>query len=240
MRNQILDEILIRPATKFDILSIAVKRIVTDVNGVIVSKNTLPANMQSDYPVYLFNEFDRQGGYNLSQKNTPIQGAEKFFGSFVWGVGNSYFWGFTGLSEIQNELNSGDLVNVYTDDLTAPNYFVFIVQTSSNNGLGSIIANTKTDDFNERFGKINTDRLQYYSDNVNQYNIDLQIMKVDMLGNVKADAIQPYSSKTVDYKQNQFIQIPLELPINQYYGVNTYMSFDTNALQFNFRIKKIF
>lgn len=223
------------PSFKLDVLQITVKRFYTDVLGTIVDKSTVPAALQVNLPFYVFGEYDRLGGYQLGLKNTPPPNTVKFLQSFTYGIGNPFFYGFTGLSDIQGQLSIGDLVQVYTDDLNAPNYFIYIVQSSpGNRSLVSILANLTALPYDPDYGYIRVKGVDYYTENEEQWKENLKFLKYDMLGLVSSDGVSPYVWKNSKTINDQFIAVRAKFRLDQYIAINSYMLYDTDAITLTF------
>lgn len=227
------------PLYRKDSLQIVVKRFYTDVNGTILDKNdaAIPDALKVQMPVYLFGEFDRQGAYYLGLKNLPPQPGVNFLLSFVYGISNPFIAGFSGLSDIENNIAIGDLVNVYTDDLNAPNIFIWMVQHIDGRSLGSIMQNLPSLPVDPQYGYLKIFELDYYADNENQWRENMQYITYDFLGLVKSDNLQPFTYKTPLSYQNGFVAIRMESTLSQYLGLNTYMLFESDSITFNFLVK---
>jgi len=238
MQREQFNEIMSAPVAKDGAFSIEVKRIYTDVNGTVVDKSAAVSALQSDFPVYMLGEYDRLGAYYSAQKNLPLKSGYDYLNTFVWGYGMPFFFGFNPLSNIQLYLKPGDIVTVFTDSLTAPNNFVFIVLTSSKRSIASLVANTKTELRDLRNGRISVKALQYFTDNQPQWYQTLQVLKSDILGDAKSDNIEPYLYQTPKTFEDNFIQIDWNFVLNQYVGINTYMLYATDRLYLNFIIKR--
>src|SRR5690606_41844598 len=93
-----------RKPEKLETIGIQVKRIYTDVDGVILDKTTVPASLQIDFPVYLWGEFDRLGAFYIANRLQPVNPVVSMLHTGVWGSGaNPYFYGFSGLSNIETQ-----------------------------------------------------------------------------------------------------------------------------------------
>lgn len=225
------------PPYRRDSLQISILRIYTDVNGTIVDKATVPAALQVDFPVYVFGEYDRQGAYNLGLKNTPPASTTFYLCSYVYGINNPFFFGFSGLSDIQGQLEPGDLVTVYTDDLNVPSYYIWIVQRCPDKSLGSILTNLPALPYDPDYGYIRARYFDYYTDNEEQWKENLKLISYNMLGNVKSDGISPYAFKPAITINNQFIQVRVKFRLTQYFGIQFYMLYDTDNITLNFQIE---
>lgn len=242
---------LYEPVAKKDSLQIIVKRFFTDVNGTIIDKTdpAVPAAMQVNYPVYLFNEYDRKGGLFWANNVLPPKGDAKLLCSFIWGNTNPMFFGlFSGANDIQNEIHLGDVVTVYTDSLVIPSVFVWIVQSANRNSLGAIYSNL---DSHTHFTlpmlgapvdsvHMETTALKYYTDVVDQWKQVFSFNKISPSGAVQIkNNLSAWNFKKPTTINDQFINIPaFDLSLDQYIGIFFNMLFDTDSIEFEFILKK--
>lgn len=229
---------MLEPQYKKDALQIVVERFYTDVDGVILAKTdpSIPAALKTDFPLYVFGEYDRAGAYFLGLKNTPPKVGSYFYQSIVWGTGNTVF-GFSGLSDIENRLTPGDLVTVYTDDVNAPSCFVFIVQSCSGKSLASIMQNLPNLPYDPDYGYIRVMNMQYYTNNFDQWKENLQYIQYDFLGLVQSDGLSPFAYKPSVTINDQFIDIKNKFVLTQYLGINTYLLYTTDTMTLTFMVE---
>lgn len=223
-------------------IPIIIKRFCTDVDGQLIDKATLPANMQVKYPVYMFGGFDMISGYKAAHNICPPILGANYLCSFVNGFPNTSFGiiGITGLNEIQGQLNLGDIVHVFTDSLQAPNYFVWVVQsTNAIGGLGSIITNLMTDQKDNRIGRLFFYELLITDGTYNQWKVSMNFTGFDNLGNFTNDSIAPSTFKNPLSLIENVIRMNIEYVTNQYMGINTYIDFGVDQYSLDFNIKKI-
>jgi hypothetical protein len=219
-------------------IPLEVNRYFTDVNGTIVDKALVPAKLKVNYPVYLFAQFDRNGGYRKSQQITvPVNGTY-FLMTFTQGV-NSPFLAFTGANNIKGKLNSGDVVLIYTDDLENPNYFVWIVITCNTVSFASILANTETIQDDRKLGVLYLKKTNYYVTIREQFEQALVYASYDNIGNFRSDSIQPniFLSPFVD--QQGFLTLETPYKIDQYIGMSFYMVFNCDKITMDFIVTKL-
>ena len=237
--EKILLDKLQKPMKEAGSIAINVRRFYTDVQGVIIDKSTVPAALQVPFPVYIWGEFDRQGAYFIGNRILPPSLSTPFLQTFAWGAGaNPYFFGFTGLSDIQTQILPGSLVQVYADDLLAPNYFIWIVQSVSKASLASIVANSVSERPDGRFNGLDVERVQYFTDNPDQWNNPIFVWETDLIGNIKQDSFSPYIFRTPKVSGTNFIEIQWRFPVNQYRGSCVSMLFDTDYLLLDFKFKQ--
>lgn len=214
------------PLDTKDSFTIKVRRFFTDVDGQEIAKGLVPLSLQKDYPVYLFNMFDFDGGNRIAANETPPLDGYFFIRSFIKNTGYD-FTQFSGLNNVSNRIDTGDLVYMYADDPYNPNYFVWIVQSISNRSLGSIINTFPTKGFHMQ-------NISMFADNEAAYFKSFGIIKSNPLGVYNFNQITPISFKTVDYQQSGLIVLPLNMCLDMYVGFTTYMTFNTDTLSFEF------
>ena len=222
-------------------IPISIQRFFTNVDGTIVAKNTVPLALQVKYPIMLLGEFDKDGGYAIALQNVPPAPGTRYIMSFVNGSGNSSMsiTGFSGLNDIQGKLSVGDIVHVFTDDITNPNYFVWLVVKSTYGSLASIIGNTKTTQKDFRFGQLVAKEINFFVDDQSQFNESIHFTRADNLGTWKDDPIQPYIFRNPFTEEQGFITIKSDITIDQFQGLNFYMVFAADNLTMDFKVKKI-
>lgn len=231
-----MKKIMLQPNWKVDRLSIVIERIFTDVNGTILDKNTVPASLQVEYPLYVFNEFDRQGAYYLALKNTPPKPGYEYLCNFIYSVNNPFFFGFSGVSDIQRKLKPGDLCLLYTDSVLNPTYFIWIVQRTPNRSIGSIMNNLCNLPVEPKYGYLHVSEFDYYTENVNQWNQDIQVIHANYLGLIHSNNAAPGIYRLPKTFDNGFVQVKSRFLLNQYIGLNMYILFDTDSMNFNFKL----
>jgi hypothetical protein len=220
-----------------------VRRFYTDVLGQLVDKTLVPASLQVSYPFSVLGEFDRVGGYKQALLSaTPPTIDTYYLGCFINGTGiNSFsFTGFSGLNQIQGNLLTGDIVQVYTDSLVSPTYFIWIVQQSAIVSLGSIVANTKSTQKDDKFNRLYVKSMIYTTSNQNedQWNEAIHTTRLNNIGLAKDDTIMPTIWKTPYTYQTGILEIGLNFWVDQYLGLNTYIRYGTEDIQFILKLNK--
>lgn len=225
------------PILKKHTIPIKIKRFYTDVNGVIVNKALVPAALQINFPVYLFGDFDRSGGYNIGKQVCPPLAGSFYVGSFTHGQGVPFLY-FNGLSNIYEQIKIGDIVHLFADSLAVPTYYIWIVQTLVKNSIASIVSNTETAQKDGSIGKIFVDQIYYFSDTILQWDEPFHITRMDNVGQYLDDQLQPYVYKNPDTVQNDFLDMVYSFKLDQYIMISTYMIYEANEISWNFQIKK--
>lgn len=219
---------------------VIVRRYYTTVDGTILDKNdvSIPAGLKVAFPVYVFSQFDRNGGFKKSLQVRPPQGISKYYMSFVQGI-NSMFLSFTGFNDMMAIVQPGDVVEIFTDNLQSPNFFVWIVMSCESVSLASITANTESMQPGGQLGSLYLKEFNYSTDNENQFNQPIFYVKYDTIGNYTYDQLNPNQQLTPNVQQPGFLRIPAGYKLDQYIGVNFFMNFEANFLQMDFIVNKI-
>lgn len=216
-----------------------VKRFFTDVNGTIVAKATVPVGMQCEYPFYLFGDFDRQGGYSIGLRTVPVVNGNAYLMTFVNGHGftSANIVGFSGANTLQGQLSVGDIVHVFTDSTQNPTFFVWVVIQNNAGSLASIVGNTDTTQRDGLIGPIYLQSFRYTSDNSFQFDYPFYFIRYTNIATWKSDQVQPMMFKDPFVEQLNFIEVQTEFDLNQYISVGQYFLFDTEEIQFNFKLR---
>ncbi len=218
-------------------INVTIKKYFTTVDGAIIAKTAAPAVLQADFPVYMLGNFDRTGAYNVGQKTIPPPRGTYFVATYSHGFGLPFLL-FTGLNEVQNLLKFGDIVNIYTDSLTAPSGFVFIVQSASQGAIASIISNTQTVQDDGKIGQLWVENVSYKIDNVIQWKYDWRVVKIDNTGTPDSKVVNLTPYRSPFDKLTDYILIPVRFMATQYVGIYFSMAFECDLINFNMRIAK--
>ncbi len=223
-------------------ISIKIKRIVTDVNGTIIADSGVPAALQLKYPLFLFGEFDRQGGYKQGLSFCPPESGSAYLMSFVNGFGttSANVIGFSGLNQVRAEMLVGDVVSVFTDDIQNPTYFIWIIQQNTNASIASILANSKTTSKDDKFNRMYVESYLYSTrnSNVRQWDEPVHITQVNNLGIPKDNNYNPNIYLPPTQYLSEFLEIKQEFKVDQFLGLNTYILWATSGITFNFKVKR--
>jgi hypothetical protein len=224
--SKLLD--MLDTTAKEDNLQVNVKRYYTDVNGLIVDKSTVPSNLQVKYPFYLFHKFDKVGGFRIGQQVKKATGGSFYY--YTYDVDMSFdYWQISGSNNIKNQLRSGDTCILFTDDVTAPNYLVWIVISCPLQSYSSIV--------NSLPNNIEVKDFLYIADNTINYNEALHFNRVTPVGIYEDNQYQPLAFKTRETVSQDFIAVKLSFKLTQYLGIFSYMSYNTDSIQFIFNLK---
>lgn len=224
-------------------IPVLIKKIYSDVDGLVIAKNTIPATLQKKVPVFLLGDFDRQGGYKIGLQSVPPDANLKYLLTFVNGNGFSFanIVGFSGVGTIHQHIKTGDIVSVFTDSLTAPGYFVWIVIQNTYASIASIIGNSETLQNDRRIGPIYVHEINYIADNNAQLSEAIQIVHYSNIGTWKANQIDPLGIFRTPFDvQTGLVRIALKpFPLDQYLGMNFNMLFATDNITMDFKIKTV-
>lgn len=217
------------PKEKRKSFRLDIRRFYTDVNGQILDKSTVPDALKVKIPVYIFGNFDKDGNYFIGQKNFPIDNNVLTY--YYTETYKGYFdqLSFSGFNNLQDQLRTGDILQVYTDDIKAPTYFVWIVISGEQRAYSSILAHPANQSvFNTK----------YFSDSELQYLENLFYVKIDEVGNYKIDSINPFVFKNRYYGADGFIDIHNKFSITNFFGIYFYYKFDTDLISLIFNYEK--
>jgi len=225
-------------------IPLKISRYYTDVNGTIVDKALVPVNLQVRYPITLFGQFDRNGGWKKSLQAVPVTPGTYFLMTFTSGI-NQPFLAFTGANNIKGKIGLGDVVNVFTDDLENPNYFIWFVLSSDTVSLSSVVSNTESIQNDKRIGVLNLKEINYYFAGsteaiiLEQFSQPLNFLNFDNIGNFRGDDIQPSMFLNPFVRQRGFLTISTPFQIDQYKALVFYMVFNVDSIQMDFIVKKL-
>lgn len=229
-----------KPLLKRHSIPVDIRRYFTNVDGTIQAKAGIPAILKTAYPFYLLGYFDLKGGFSTGLKSLPPQPGTFYLTSFIEGstLTSAQITGFSGLNDIRSKIRTGDIVHVFTDDLTAPNFFIWIVQSSRNGSIGSIVANSDTLKSDEKIGPVFIDHFQYFTDQPdNQWNVPLYFTRSSNIASFQFDQVQPYIFKNPNTQQDGFIRVACRFNLDQYKSIGTNFLFDTESISINFQIQ---
>lgn len=209
---------------------IEVKRLFTDVGGEIIDKNTLPAELKTKTPFYLFGAYDFNGGFFLANsQNAPVGGWFYSF-SFIQGVNLTPLFGI-GLNQIRQFIKNGDLVHVLTDNLDAPTYFCFTIIHANNAGYGGLLADCYVKPL-----LINS--FNYQPETLDQYNEQLLFIFNDKLGRIKTQSVEPRIYLSSMNYQDLLLFMPVKMEVNTHISMCSYLQFQNDTIIFNFNYSK--
>lgn len=224
----------LKPSSIFDGFPILVRRYFSDVDGTEIAKGAAPAAMQASYPVYMFGNFDMNGGFRIGNGQCPAPAGTFYVLTFIYGIGQTFLPFNGGLNTVKNKLLIGDVIHIFADSLDLPTTFVWIVQSNPNSPLGSVIRNLET-----VTGILPVEKFQYFADSNAQYGEAFRFDKSNRVGDFREDQHNPNVFKSPDFtNQNNFIDVRLKFKLDQYLGINFYFQFATNVINFNFLINK--
>ena len=189
---------------------------------------TLPTNLQTKLPWFMFGKFDYDCNYkNASHTLNPIPWV--FIGCYDR---SEVRFLFTGLNNFQSVMKSGELSLLFTDDLINPSYYALTVLSSQGGGLTGIIQNAE---FYAPYFDL------YSNNNTNGFNDDydksLLLMEVSKFGvAVKTDFLplsRYYDPNT--RPNNQKLGVNKDFTANYYNVLGGWIGFNTTAYYVDFR-----
>ena len=207
-----------------DTFPVTIKKFYTDVDGVIIDKSTLPPNLQVELPFYLFGKMDKDGSYKIANESTPVKESTWEYFKFV--IASTYdFQLFTGLNTIKGQILTGDYVFIYTDSFDTPTYFCYIIITSGQRSYASINDSLYLEG-------ITIDTIVYQSSNVAQYTESMSLIILNRTGLYKDNQFNPIDFRDPYIRQDDIIRMKLQMLLSRYIGINSYILFDTDTINF--------
>jgi len=232
-----------QPLLKTHSIPVTIKRYFTSVDGAVINKAVVPAALRVGYPFWTFGYWDQKGGYSTGLKVLPTQGDAKYLLSFVEGaaITSQQITGFTGLNTVRTRIKTGDIVHVFTDDLDAPTYLIWVVQSCRNGSLASIMGNTDIGDMNDlEIGHMEVPYFQYFTDNPNgQWFEPVRFTRSSNIASFRDEQVMPYIFKSPKTEQDGFIRMECIFGVNQFQTIGTYFLYATEEIQMNFTIKTL-
>jgi hypothetical protein len=225
-------------------INFTIKRYYTDVNGVIQTKASVPAVLQTKYPFFLFGEFDRQGGYKQGLSAVPPMAGTYYVCTGVNGMGWSTFsvLGFGGINDLQGKLLVGDIVHVYTDSLSAPTYFIWVVQSAAVASLASILANSKTTQKDDKFNRLYIEEINFSAlpnTDFIQFKEPITEIRLNNIGLAKTDSINVLGTYETPYTYlRNIIIMPIKFKVDQFIELGSYFVYDSDSIQYLFKMLK--
>jgi len=207
-------------------LSIIIKRWYTDTSGIIVDKSLVPSVMQKPMPFWLMNIFDKNGSYLIqSTIKRPYAGVYYLYTETIGSYLN--FLNFQADSDIKKELKLGDVVHVFADDPTLPNYFCFIQLHSDDVAYNSFLSNM--------IGKAyHVTQMQYLTDNNNNWNQCINVTSENDFGLYSDRQILPLNYRDPYNYQDDILIMKMDENLTDKTGLSSFMLFETNFIQLNF------
>lgn len=219
-------------------LALNVRRITCDSNGVIIPDGVVPAAEQKAFPFHLFGAFDYASGYPLADTIARERSNSNLFTVYVHGIGTPLFY-FNPLATINNQIKKGDLVFVYVDDLNNPNTFSYVIVSALQGGFASLIlqSNISQIDDNGHWGAFKFFEIGYAWQNDEQLNQPIYLVRSRFDSGYKYDTLDPLAFRYVQQKNDlNVISIPLEIVLNQYIGITSFIAFENSVLNLSFNL----
>jgi hypothetical protein len=238
-----LNAIMAKPLQRNAGLQIGINRFFTDINGTIISKtdpSVIAAGMDIEFPIWMFGQFDRDGGYRVGNQITPPlklstgTGLAQYLGTFIAGLDLPFLFA-TGINTVRHTMALGDIAHVFTDSLDIPTVYCFIIQSGKSAALASIMGNAIASE-NE---KIYVKGLNYFfaSEANLQFIRNMNVTRIDHVGSFENFPTNILGSVQVFDKQ-AFAYFPIKFTVDQYNLLSTYIPIEIDTLQFSFIINK--
>jgi len=218
---------ILPPLFKTKSINLQVKRFFTDVDGQIIDKGSVASNWQRDYPVYMLGDFDRVGGFNLSQSTLHQPNGIKFLMTYVHGLQQPFLYS-SGFNTVQLNFKLGDVITIFTDSFDAPTGYVWIQQTALSGALSSIISNIEQ--------HIHVKNISLQVDSTDQLEFDWQEVNFMPSGIYQSSPLILAEFRQPNFKLTDYILIKKDFKLTRFKGFNFLFSFSSNYMNINFRI----
>lgn len=202
-------------------LAFTITKYYTDANGDIIDKNTLPASFQIKLPFYLFGQFDRQSHFATSRKVVPTIAPWIFYNFYV---SNSYdFLLITGANGIRSRIGTSDLVFAYTDNVTNPTYFCWVVISGTTQNIASI--------FDDCDNSLKAQHLLLdYTGNTSNFVEDIFFIVQDKMSDYKTQSFTPEQFVRPQQDNPNQSLIGLTFRNSKYLSLASYIEFESDLL----------
>lgn len=235
-----------RMATKRFEVQAKIKRYTTDPLGVIQAPAAIPVSQRKNLPFHLFGEFDRQGGYAVANMvtNPHINGYYDndifYLATYVYGI-NSPFILFNPVSDLNQNLSPGDIIHLFVDSLTAPNFYHFVVISAGKHlaGFASLVSQSNISQIDDKtgfWGSFKIAVIDYIFTNRIQVKQPLFTIQTRFDGVYQKQQINPMEFYTPNYLPGvNIFTVPLGILVNQYTGLSGILDFNETELQLIFK-----
>ena len=130
---------------------------------------------------------------------------------------------FTGLNNIQNRSQLGDIIFIYVDDLVNPNYYAYIICSGDGIGLNGLVKNIPD---NRMLRQIT-----FRADgNLNNYFEPIFVTSLDEYGHAKSDSFNINENITSDIKNLDNVDVPIQFDLNKRTGFGLFYQFETSII----------
>lgn len=230
--------LLTKKALKQFTMSVTITRYTTDESGTIIDDALVPVAEQKAYPFHLFGEFDRQGGYAMSDVIVRELVDTNLFSVYVVGLNTPLFF-FSPLNTINGKLKKGDMVFIYVDDMAAPTWFHHVIISATQGGyasLSSLTNITQLDDKNN-WGAFQFFEFKYAWRHIKQLDHPMYAITTSYKSAFRADPINPAAYQFVNQKRGvNSIVIDWAMLLNQYTGLSSYLAWENPLLTLSFSV----
>lgn len=225
-----LREFQVQRGTQYSRLTVNVRRYFTDVDGQVIDKTTLPANLQKDLPFYIFGKYDFDSGYKAALEEVPPPEDWVYMYSFPVAREFSFLLNFSGLNNVKDRLRASDVVQLYTDDINNPNFFCFIQVGISLQSYSGLLLNMNS-------GKYLVNNFGYATDNFQQYTEPIAIVEQNPFSEPRRDFFQPLKYKPPSDFLRDDLTMRLKIQFSQYVGMYSRMKFATDLIDFSYNFE---
>jgi len=182
--------------------------------------------LRTQIPTFLFGNIDFASGYAKGRTAQPVLGGTNWTYNIPFVVGKESIRDTFNANIVDAGVNAqflpGDVVQPLTATIGA-NTTAFIIMRCTQVPYASLIAALNSDSF-----KINMLRYTIAQPaQQNQYNQQIQILKMTLFGKLLTDSISPNSMKLPEQNQAGIVDIDVDVTIDKNTTLATYINFDT-------------
>src|SRR5690606_11066480 len=105
-----------------------------------------------------------------------------------------------------------------------------------NRSIGSIQNNLCNLPVEPTYGDLHVSEFDYYTENVNQWSQDIQVIESNYLVLINSNNAAPGIYRLPTTFDNGFVQVKSQFLLTQYIGLNMYILFETESMNFNFKL----
>jgi hypothetical protein len=137
---------------------------------------------------------------------------------------------FTGLNNVKDSIQAGDLVSIYTDDLNVPSYYCWVVISVDNKPAATIVNNADGSRF--------IDNIIVTCQNAAQYLQQLTFAKVTRYGDYFSDVINPGVGRSPYNGIDDQVLLDIQFLFSPENGLYSYILFNTDYIIFEIKFQK--
>lgn len=209
------------------LIPLTARKFYTDTDGSIIDKATLPANLQTDMPLYLLGKNDMDSSFRAATQLVPVNASWTYY---LFSIGSQYtFLDFTGLNNIRTQISSGDLVFIYVDNYSAPTYYCWVIVSIDQKPAATVIANAD--------GTEMIENVIISTSNVNQFLQKFTFIKVTKFGDYSENTIGISTARDPYVVLEDQALLNISFLFSPENGLCTRLLFATDSMTFELKFK---